>query len=149
MLLKAFADVQGSIKLVLLTKQNEQLDQLIHSMNLTERVIVAGFQKNPYPWMRHAKLSVLSSDSGEALGMVLIESLICGTPVVSTDCPSGPSEILTGSLAKWLVPVNDAKALSKKIQEALATDISIDERLIKKFKDKYVMKQYEELMETA
>jgi glycosyltransferase involved in cell wall biosynthesis len=70
--------------------------ELITAMGMQERVIMPGFQANPYPWMLHADLFVMSSDS-EGLPTVLIESLILGTPVVSTDCPTGPSEILTGN----------------------------------------------------
>ncbi len=55
--------------------------------------------------------------------MVLVEALACGTAVVSTDCPHGPKEILTGPLAHWLVPVRDAPALAHKIDEALVTSI--------------------------
>jgi len=65
---------------------------------------------------------VLSSDY-EGFPLVLIEALAVGTPVVSTDCPHGPSEILTGALARWLVPVGDAAALAGGINAALVATI--------------------------
>lgn len=146
LLFEAFAGVAAPVKLVLLTKHNAELDQLIRAHGLADRVVVAGFQKNPYPWMQQAKISVLSSDSGEALPTVLIESLVCGTPVVSADCPYGPNEILTGSLARWLVPVNDAAALRAKIEEALANEIVVDQEVLAKFSHDVVMRQYVGLM---
>lgn len=146
LLLEAFSELRSPVKLVLLTKHDPRLEELIDHYGLQERVLVAGFQKNPFPWMKRARLCVLASDSGEALGMVLIESLICGTPVVSTDCPYGPNEVLTGPLAHWLVPVNDAQALRDKIEEALESHISIDEDVIKKFHRDVVLQQYMDLI---
>jgi glycosyltransferase involved in cell wall biosynthesis len=69
--------------------------------------------------MAGADLLVLCSDH-EGLPNVLIEALACGTRVVSTDCPSGPSEILGGEFAQWLVPCNDADALATVMRAALA-----------------------------
>jgi glycosyltransferase involved in cell wall biosynthesis len=63
--------------------------------------------------MKKEKLTLLTSER-EGLPTVIIESLICGTPVISTDCPSGPREILTGELAEWLVPVNKLIILAGK-----------------------------------
>jgi glycosyltransferase involved in cell wall biosynthesis len=146
LLFEAFAGVAAPVKLVLLTKHNAELDQLIRSRNLADRVVVAGFQKNPFPWMQQASICVLSSDSGEALPTVLIESLVCGTPVVSADCPYGPNEILTGPLARWLVPVNDAAALRARIEEALAGEIAVPPELLAKFSHEVVMRQYVGLM---
>ena len=62
---------------------------------------------------------MLSSDF-EGLPTVLIEALACGTPVVSTDCPTGPAEILTGPLAGFLVPRRDPAALAATTRAALA-----------------------------
>ena len=105
--------------LVLLTPPDAELDAAIRRHGLEERVVVAGFQANPYPWMAHADLLVLCSDH-EGLPNVLIEALACGTRVVSTDCPSGPREILSGALAHGLTPCGDAAALAQAMLDTLA-----------------------------
>ncbi len=120
LLLEAFARLDGRQRLVLLTPPDLALAALIARRGLERRVNVADFQANPYPWMAGAELLVLCSDH-EGLPNVLIEALACGTRVVSTDCPSGPREILVGDLARGLVPCGDAAALADAIQAALAS----------------------------
>ena len=117
-LLEAFRLVRDPVSLVLVGRHTERLPRLIAQMGLADRVHLAGFQSNPFPWMRHARLLVLSSDY-EGFGNVLVESLICGTPVVSTDCPCGPSEILTGDLARGLVPRRNPEAMAVAIRDLL------------------------------
>jgi hypothetical protein len=77
-----------------------------------------GFQ-NPYPWIAGAAL-VLCSDH-EGMPNVLVEALACGTPVVATDCPSGPRELLGRDAPDWLVPTGDAAALADAIGRGLAS----------------------------
>ncbi len=105
-------------RLVLLTQASKELDALIAHFGLQGRVWVAGFRPNPYPWMQAAELLVLSSDR-EGMPNVLVEALVCGTRVVSTDCPSGPREILRGGLAQGLVPCRDPEALAEAIRKAV------------------------------
>ncbi|MCX7148614.1 MAG: glycosyltransferase [Rhodocyclales bacterium] len=119
LLLAAFAHAELPHKLVLLTPPDAKLAALIAQLALMRRVVIADFQANPYPWMAAADLLVLCSDH-EGLPNVLIEALACGTRVVSTDCPSGPREILKGELAQWLVPCGDADALAQAMHAALA-----------------------------
>ena len=119
LLLAAFAQADLPHKLVLLAPPDAKLAALIAQLGLARRVVIADFQANPYPWMAGAELLVLCSDH-EGLPNVLIEALACGTRVVSTDCPSGPREILGGELAQWLVPCNDADALAQAMRAALA-----------------------------
>jgi glycosyltransferase involved in cell wall biosynthesis len=95
LLLAAFAASNLPQRLLLLTPPDPRLDTLIAQHGLQHRVASADFQANPYPWMAGAELLVLCSDH-EGLPNVLIEALACGTRVVSTDCPSGPREILGG-----------------------------------------------------
>ena len=144
-LLEAFSQLQSRIRLVLLTEPRPELDSLIDHYGVRDSVIVAGHQRNPYPFMRKAELTVLSSER-EGLPTVLIESLVCGTPVVSTDCPSGPREILTGDLANWLAPVNEPAVLAKKIDQALQAAIDIDETQLEKFGASAVYQRYSRLV---
>jgi len=119
LLLEAWRGVNAAgHKLVFLTKPSEKLDALIEASGLRSRVVVAGFRENPYPWIKNARLLVLCSDH-EGMPNVLVEALACGTPVVSTDCPSGPRELLAGTGGGVLVPVGDADALRLAIQRSL------------------------------
>jgi glycosyltransferase involved in cell wall biosynthesis len=105
-------------------------------------------QENPYPFMRNAKLTILTSER-EGLPTIIIESLICGTPVISTDCPSGPAEILSRELSKWLVPVNKPIALAENIDIALDTNINIPNSAIERFTSEKVYMEYLKLITGA
>jgi glycosyltransferase involved in cell wall biosynthesis len=94
------------------------LEQLVRSQRLSDYVALPGVVRNPYAFLKAAALFVLSS-AWEALPTVLIEALGCGCPVVSTDCPSGPREILQDGRLGRLVPVRDAAALAEAILAAL------------------------------
>ena len=145
LLFDALNKMNTDIKLVLLTENTKELNNLIIEKNVANRVIVAGYQSNPYAWMRNAQRLILCSDH-EALPMVLVESLICGTPTISTNCKSGPNEILTGELSKWLVPCNNSDKLAQKIDESLNTNIDISENLISKFSENEALMKIEKLI---
>jgi glycosyltransferase involved in cell wall biosynthesis len=121
-LLKAFAEVRKveNVYLVILGEGELrlELEEYCAKLNLGDYVFMPGFVDNPYAWMASADLFVLSS-AWEGLPTVLIEAMACGVNVVSTDCPSGPSEILQQQ--KWgaLVPVGDYKAMSAAIVNSL------------------------------
>lgn len=118
---------------------------LADAMGIAERVIFVGKQANPYPYMYHARLLVLASDY-EGFGRVIAESLVCGTPVVSTDCPSGPREILKGDLADCLVPRDDGEALGRRIAELIAHPPAITPSHYAAFSPDLVSDQYLQLL---
>ncbi len=141
LLLAAFKNLKSQCKLVLLTQVNAELKALISSYDLEDRVICPGFQPNPYPWIKNARLMVLCSDR-EGFGLVIAEALVCKTPVISTNCPSGPGEILAGELNHWLVPMDNVQALTMKIEEALNTEIQIPETVLNRFIPAQIVNQY-------
>lgn len=121
-LIQAFAQVRQTrpARLLILGEGPERpvLEALVKSLNLENDVSLFGFVENPYAYMARASLFILSS-RWEGLPTVLIEALYCGVPVISTDCPSGPREILADGQYGALVPVQDVPALAKTIGLAL------------------------------
>jgi len=121
-LLHAFAQVRKNrpVRLLILGEGKDRLalEELIKELGLEQDVSLPGFVMNPYAYMARASLFVLSS-RWEGLPTVLIEALCCGTPVVSTDCPSGPREILRDGQYGQLVPVGDVDGLAQAIEAAL------------------------------
>ena len=130
--------------LVLLTQPSAELDALMSAHGLRERVLVAGFRPNPYPWISAAELLVLASDR-EGMPNVLVEALACGTRVVSTDCPSGPREILRGDLARWLSPCGDAQQLARSMRAALEAPRPGREAVPEEFTVAHMARAYEAL----
>jgi glycosyltransferase involved in cell wall biosynthesis len=94
------------------------LEALAHKLGIAERVIFTGPVADPFPWMMQARVAVCSS-LYEGLGNAIIEALACGTPVVSTDCPYGPREILQDGRYGTLTPTGDAAAMAEAIAASL------------------------------
>jgi glycosyltransferase involved in cell wall biosynthesis len=121
-LIKAFALIPKNFnaKLVILGNgpARADLEALVIQLELEGRVLLPGFIVDPYPWFRSADLFVLSS-LREGFGNVIVEALECGLPVVSTNCPSGPAEILEDGRFGKLVPVKDPPALAFAMLESL------------------------------
>jgi glycosyltransferase involved in cell wall biosynthesis len=130
-LLRAFARLRSEklVRLVILGEgeDREMLEALVRDLNMTEDVSLPGFAENPFAYMARASLFVMSS-RWEGLPTVLVEALCCGTPVVSTDCPSGPREILRDPRCGRLVPVADVNALSAAIKSALDGELQKPDR---------------------
>jgi len=117
-LIGAFALVRAErpVRLMILGEGEERcgLENLVRELKLEENVLLPGHIDNPYNYMAQAAVFALSS-AWEGFGNVLVEAMAVGTPVVSTDCPSGPAEILEGG--KWgrLVPAGNPAALADAI----------------------------------
>lgn len=125
LLLHAFAGLKspGTRLMFLGTGAGEAgLRSLAVDLGVADRVVFAGFHADPTPFYRTADLFVLSSDY-EGFGNVIVEAMACGTPVVSTDCPSGPAEILENGRYGRLVPVRNLAALAAAMDDALATQL--------------------------
>ena len=109
-------------------EDRKKLEDQIISEGLVGRVHLVGGKDNPYPWISNAKCLVLPSYF-EGFGNVLVEALMLGVPIVSSDC-GGPSDILYGDLRSWLVPVGDINALSEKINEVFYSPYCVDDSYI-------------------
>ena len=138
-LLRAFALIRESrsgTKLVILGEGNQRdyLETMARSLSIWEEVYMPGFVDNPFGYMSVADVFVLSS-RWEGFGNVLVEAMACGTPVVSTDCPSGPTEILKDERWGYLVPVGDHEALAHAILNTLDNPPVSSEELIERAKD--------------
>ncbi len=121
-LIRAFAKVRERrmVRLVILGEGSEHpaLEALAKELGVHAELDLHPFVDNPYAYMARASLFVLSS-RWEGLPTVLVEALRCGARIVSTDCPSGPREILAGGRYGRLVPVGDVNALAAAIGDAL------------------------------
>lgn len=121
-LLNAFAWVrkQQPARLIILGEgeTRQTLEAIVDNLGLADDVLLPGFVKNPYAYMKHSSCFVLSSQE-EGLPTVLIEAMACGCPVVATDCPSGPDEILDRGVYGQLVPIKNAQALGEAMQSTL------------------------------
>ena len=122
-LIRAVARVRQhrEVRLIILGDGGEhnRLRSLANALGISDAVDLAGFQTNPYQWMARAALFVLPSRY-EGSPNVLVEAMALGTPVVATDCPSGPDEILCNGSIAPLVPVGHAAAMAEAISATLA-----------------------------
>lgn len=146
-LFKSLKLMKSDIPLVLLCKKTNKLLRLAKKIGVEDRLILPGFQKNPYPWIKKSKALVLCSDY-EGLGMVLIESLLCNTPAISTNCPHGPSEILGSQNKNFLVPCNAPAQLAKQIDSILGNkNITLPFDILPKVEPEYCARQYLSLIQ--
>jgi glycosyltransferase involved in cell wall biosynthesis len=149
-LLRAFARVRQETpaRLVILGEGPERpnLERLAAELGVAADVDMPGFDPNPFRYMKRAGVFVLSSRY-EGLPNVLIQALACGCPVVSTDCPSGPSEILDGGRYGALVPVDDVEAMAGAIVRALLGQVApAPSAWLEQFRVEVVAEQYLRVM---
>ncbi|MGI2049106.1 glycosyltransferase [Shewanella oncorhynchi] len=117
--LQAFSLMKNKkILAVMLCENKAAAAKVACDLGVNDRVILPDFQQNPFPWIVSSKALVLSSDF-EGLPTVLIEALICGTPIISTRCMCKDDEILSGSLSRFLVPTNNSAELSRAMEKII------------------------------
>lgn len=153
LLLQAFAGMnRPDARLMLLGSGagEQDLRALAGELGVFGRVVFAGFQNDPTPFYHTADLFALSSNY-EGFGNVIVEALACGTPVVSTDCPSGPAEILENGRWGRLTPVGDAAALAAAMRASLAEthDPEALKRRTADFAPEIAAKRYLEALDLA
>jgi glycosyltransferase involved in cell wall biosynthesis len=149
-LLEAFSKLEDRrLRLLLLgTEKTEKMAEWMWRFGLEEsRVLFRPPVDNPYPLIRQARLLVLSSER-EGLPRVLVEALALETPVVSTDCDTGPREILTGPLRAYLARVNDPEDLSEKIEAALRSYPRIEGEWVGKFDRERIRRSFLSFLRT-
>jgi glycosyltransferase involved in cell wall biosynthesis len=150
LLLEAFAladALAGTAKLVIIGDgpEREPLRAQAHSLGLVDRVDFVGARDNPMPLLKKADLFVHSSDR-EGFGLVIVEALAAGVPVVATDCRSGPSDILAGGAYGDLVPVGDAVSLAAAIDRALANPQPVKAEAIDRYRIETIVDEYERIL---
>jgi glycosyltransferase involved in cell wall biosynthesis len=126
LLINAFAMLLKKIpaRLVIMGagKQRQSLEKLVSELGIASHVFFTGYMENPFQYMKKSDIFVLSS-LYEPFGLVLVEAMVCGTPVISTDCPSGPGEIIEHGVNGLLVPPNDPQALADAMKKVLTSPL--------------------------
>lgn len=102
--------------------QEAELRALTRELGIDSEVVFPGFVQNPYKYMAQAAVFVLSS-AWEGFGNVLVEAMGVGTPIVSTNCPGGPAEVLGHGKYGWLTPVGDSEAVARAILKVLGGEV--------------------------
>lgn len=142
LLLRAYAASGVSEKLVIVGggEDERKLRALAEELGIAARVMFVGQQLNPYPWMRHARLFVLSS-SYEGLGLVMVESLACGTPVVAVDCPGGVRDVLVGEQAAYIAEPT-VEGLAAMIAKGIAHPPVVRDEWIARYEPSVIARQF-------
>ena len=150
-LIRAFAQLkqQHPARLMILGEGSERskLEDLVQKLGIAKDVAFPGFVANPYAYIARAAVLVLSS-AWEGFGNVIVEALAAGTPVVSTDCESGPAEILENGQYGKLVSVGDvegmAQAIAQTLKEVPASKLLKDRSI--EFSLEKAITQYQQLL---
>lgn len=150
-LIRAFHKLTKKINLYLIILGDgplyTELNKQVESLGLTQIVSLPGYVENLFSYMQHASIFVLSS-AWEGFGNVLVEAMACGCPVVSTDCPSGPAEILAHGQYGPIVQPGDENALANEIYNTLQRPLS--SKVLRKraceFKASVIADQYLQLL---
>ena len=143
LMVRAFARCDVDADLLILGQGRKfcRYAKLARQLGVGGRVHFPGFRDNPYPYFPQARAMVLSSDY-EGMPTALIESLVCGTPVVSTDCPSGPREILRDRFREYLVPCGSVDELATGMRRVFLAPYEYPKALLEVFAPSRVTDQY-------
>jgi len=122
-LIEAFQKVRKSIDCILYIlgkgPLEDSLKEKVVTLGLEKVVIFGGFDSNPFKYMKNASVFVLSSRH-EGMPGVLIQAMACGVPVISTDCPTGPSELIKDGENGFLVPIGDVNQIAHRIEQLIS-----------------------------
>jgi glycosyltransferase involved in cell wall biosynthesis len=145
LLLQAYqqANIREKLYIIGTGKDEAKLRKLAQTLGIAERVVFLDQQMNPYPWMKHAEMFVLTSVV-EGFGLVLVESLACGTQVVAADCPGGVRHVLVEEQRR-LVAEQNPESLAEKIHEALENPVTIKPEWYQRFDATVVARQFLDL----
>lgn len=146
LLINAYALINKDVNLFIIgdgsNEYKASLLKLIDRLDISDKVFIFPFSNNPFPIIKKAKALILTSET-EGFGNVLVEALICQTPIVSVDCYSGPAEIMTGQLKYYLVKEAEPVNISSKIDELLLNKEAVDfEKIYINFDATKIAKQY-------
>ncbi len=157
-LFKAYQKIllnNNDLKLYLLGEgpDRKKIEEEIKKMNLESKILLLGMKKNPYPWIKNAKILIHSSKS-EGFGLVLVEGLILNKVILSTNCPVGPKDILNNGKYGSLVDIGDYKAMADEMCELLSENsekrnqyLEKTSEAIQRFDEKIIIKQIEKMLE--
>lgn len=155
-LIDAYAKIKNEIteKLYIIGTGNEteSLKNYVDELELNDRILFLGNKPNPYIWMKNAKLFVTTT-YGEGLPTTYIESMICGTPVLSYDSPTGPKDILGMGKYGCLVKMGDKEHFAMELKNLLEKKENIEiykesmKEKLKEFKIESITKKFEDMIE--
>jgi len=158
---KGFADLIRAVSLLNKTKEvrltilgggplKSELEQLIKDLNMESLIRLQGYVENTLKYFNKSEIFVLSSYV-EGLPNVLVEAMMCGCTPVSTDCPTGPREVLADGKYGYMVPVGDVEAMASAIGKALTSPIPKKnlELAVEPFSDKNVLESHRKSLQVS
>lgn len=155
-LIEAYASIENSVKeklyIIGTGKETESLKAHVDRLELNRKILFLGNKPNPYVWMKNAKLFVTTT-YGEGLPTTYIESMICGTPVLSYDSPTGPKDILGMGKYGCLVKMGDKENFAVELKNLLQKSENIElykeniQEKLEEFKIESITKKFEEMIE--
>ncbi len=151
LLLQAFALLQPNhytLTIVGTGVEESKIKALAHKLGIVSSVYFEGFQSNPYKYMQHADMMVLSSEY-EGFPNVLLEANSCGLPIIAFDCKGGTTEIIKEGFNGQLVPCKDIQKLAQKIEQFSAENFDangIKEHIRNNYHLDIILKQYNEVL---